>query len=80
MPNIAVDAVKLAEDGSGCIVRLHEYTGTRSTANIGSDYSAVSWQLRDLMERPLETEAVDGPAIRLDFKPYEIHTLHVVFA
>lgn len=79
-PNIAVDAVKLAEDGSGCIVRLHEYTGTRSTANIGSDYSAVSWQLRDLMERPLEVAAVDGPAIRLDFKPYEIHTLHIVFA
>ncbi|KAI7255911.1 hypothetical protein KC345_g11059, partial [Hortaea werneckii] len=68
-PNIAVDAVKLAEDGSGCIVRLHEYTGTRCTANVGSDYSAVSWQQRDLMERPLETEAVDGPAIRLEFKP-----------
>lgn len=79
-PNIAVDAVKLAEDGSGCIVRLHEYTGTRCTANVGSDYSAISWQLRDLMERPLGTEAVDGTAIRLDFKPYEIHTVHIVFA
>lgn len=79
-PNIAIDAVKLAEDGSGCIVRLHEFTGTRCTANVSSDYSAASWQVCDMMERPLDTEAVEGPAIRLDFKPYEIHTVHVAFA
>ncbi|WP_339219086.1 alpha-mannosidase [Paenibacillus sp. FSL H8-0332] len=79
-PNIAIDAVKLAEDGSGCIVRLHEFTGTRCTANVSSDYAVSSWQLRDLMERPLDTETMDGPAIRLDFKPYEIHTVHVAFA
>ncbi|WP_340024704.1 alpha-mannosidase [Paenibacillus sp. FSL K6-1096] len=79
-PNIAIDAVKLAEDGSGCIIRLHEYTGTRSTATVSSDYSTASWQLCDLMERPLDAEPVDGPAIRLEFKPYEIHTVHLTFA
>lgn len=79
-PNIAIDAVKLAEDGSGCIVRLHEYTGTRCAVQLGSDYTARSWQLCDLMERPLDTGAVDGPVILLGFKPYEIHTVMVTFA
>lgn len=77
--NIAIDAVKMAEDGSGCIVRLHEYTGTRCSVNLRSDYSIVSWQAYDLMERPLVTEAVNGPVVRLDFKPYEINTVHITF-
>ncbi|ASA23243.1 alpha-mannosidase [Paenibacillus donghaensis] len=76
---IAVDAVKLAEDGSGWIVRLHEYTGARCSAVLGSDYSIVSWQECDLLERPLAREAVSGPAITLEFGPYEIHTLLVKF-
>lgn len=79
-PNIAIDAVKQAEDGSGWIVRFHEYTGTRCSVELSSDYSVASWQACDLMERPLEAEAVAGPAFRLDFKPYEIHTVHITFA
>ena len=78
-PNIAIDAVKMAEDGSGCIVRLHEYTGTRCSVKLSSDYSAVSWQACDLMERPLELEAVSGPSVKLDFKPYEINTVLIAF-
>ncbi|MEK5418563.1 glycosyl hydrolase-related protein [Paenibacillus sp. FSL L8-0708] len=76
-PNIAIDAIKLAEDGSGWIVRLHEYTGTRCSVTLSIDYSVASWQAYDLMERPLEAEAVAGPAIRLDFKHYEINTFRI---
>ncbi|WP_310828649.1 alpha-mannosidase [Paenibacillus pedocola] len=75
-PGIAIDAVKLAEQGDGFIVRLHEYTGSRSTVLLGSDYAVHSWQPCDLMERPLE-EAVVGRELTHEFKPYEISTFLV---
>ncbi|NGZ74454.1 alpha-mannosidase [Saccharibacillus alkalitolerans] len=76
---LAVDAVKGAEDGDGFIVRLHEYTGRRVRARLASDYGVRSWQLCDLMERPLEEEREDAFA-DCDFKPYEILTLRVRLA
>lgn len=76
---IAIDAVKLSEQGDGLIVRLHEYLGGRSEVTLTSDYPVYSWQVCDLMERPL-METVDGPEIRHMFKPYEINTFLVKFS
>jgi alpha-mannosidase len=76
---IAIDAVKMSEQGDGFIVRLHEYMGTRCTVALGSDYAIDSWQVCDLMERPLE-EAAYSREIRHEFKPYEIHTFLVKFS
>ncbi|OKP89678.1 alpha-mannosidase [Paenibacillus sp. P32E] len=76
---IAVDAVKMAENGDGFIVRLHEYTGTRSTVTLSSDYPLHSWQECDLMERPLG-EANIGQAVTHEMKPYEISTFIVRFS
>ncbi|WP_379161679.1 alpha-mannosidase [Paenibacillus sp. sgz5001063] len=76
---IAVDAVKMAENGDGFIVRLHEYTGTRSTVTLSSDYPLHSWQVCDLMERPLG-EAYVGQTITSELKPYEINTYIVKFS
>ncbi|MDF2923775.1 MAG: alpha-mannosidase [Paenibacillaceae bacterium] len=74
--NIAVDAVKMAEDGSGWIIRLHEYTGVRSPITLVSDYPVASWQECDLLERPVD-EAVQSSGITLQVNPYEIKTLLV---
>ncbi|NWL87786.1 alpha-mannosidase [Paenibacillus sp. 79R4] len=76
---IAIDAVKLSEQGDGLIVRLHEYLGGRSEVTLSSDYPVYSWQVCDLMERPL-SEAVNGLEIRHSFKPYEINTFLVKFS
>lgn len=76
---IAIDAVKLSEQGDALIVRLHEYLGGRSEVTLTSDYPVYSWQVCDMMERPL-LEAVDGPEIRHRFKPYEINTFLVKFS
>ena len=75
-PGIAIDAVKLAEQGDGFIVRLHEYTGSRCTAALGSDYTLYSWQECDLMERPLADAELSQEIIH-EFKPYEISTFLV---
>ncbi|WP_172193895.1 alpha-mannosidase [Saccharibacillus qingshengii] len=75
---IAIDAIKLAEDGGGFIVRLHEYMGRRVQVNICSDYPVSSWQVCDLLERSIEGETQSlGAQRRQLFKPYEIITLRV---
>ncbi|MNC77902.1 hypothetical protein D3C75_1299880 [compost metagenome] len=66
----------MAEQGEGWIVRLHEYTGSRRTVTLASDYNISSWQLCDMMERPLE-EAVQQAERVQEFKPYEILTFLV---
>ncbi len=73
---IAVDAVKRLEKGDAVIVRLHEYTGRRVAVKLSSDYGAYSWQLCDLLERPLEDEVAGSEFVQV-FKPYEIVTLRV---
>ncbi|AIQ70083.1 alpha-mannosidase [Paenibacillus graminis] len=77
--SIAVDALKMAENGEGFIVRLHEYTGTRSTVTLSSDYPVHSWQECDLMERPVG-EVKPGGAVTCEIKPYEISTFIVKFS
>ncbi|WP_042202251.1 alpha-mannosidase [Paenibacillus camerounensis] len=75
---VAIDAVKLSEQGDSCVIRLHEYFGGRRKVRLSSGYSVLSWQLCDLMERPAG-EVTSGGEIELEFKPYEIHTLLVTF-
>ncbi|WP_239619130.1 alpha-mannosidase [Cohnella mopanensis] len=71
--NVAIDAVKKAEDADAMIVRLHEFTGARVTVNLSSDYRILSWQETDLMERPLGEVRSDGTIV-FDCSPYEIKT------
>ncbi|MCQ4085644.1 alpha-mannosidase [Saccharibacillus sp. JS10] len=73
---IAIDAIKRSEQGDTWIIRLHEYTGRRVEVKLSSDYDVSSWQLCDLLERPLEKE-VTGSEYTQFFKPYEIITLQV---
>jgi alpha-mannosidase len=67
---VAVEAVKLAEDGSGdVIVRMRETLGARSVGSLEADEAILC----DLIERPIES--VD-PA-RLEFGQFEVQTLRV---
>ncbi|WP_150274439.1 alpha-mannosidase [Paenibacillus tepidiphilus] len=76
---IAIDAVKLSEQGDGCVVRLHDYFGGRRKVTLSSGYNVTSWQVCDLLERPL-ADPVQGNEIELEFKPFEIHTVLVKFS
>ena len=76
-PGVLVEAVKLAEDGSGdVVVRLYESLGSRSSGQIraGFDYAGV--QRTDLLERRTgdATTTPDG-AVTLAVRPFEIVTL-----
>jgi alpha-mannosidase len=81
-PGVLVEAVKLAEDGSGdLVVRLYEAWGARATATVTAEADVRSVRATDLLERPLADgeglggAATDGPSIELTLRPFQIVTL-----
>ncbi|MBP1988459.1 alpha-mannosidase [Paenibacillus eucommiae] len=76
--NIMIDAVKKAEDDDTVIVRVHEFTGSRGTFELASDFPILSWQECDLLERP-EGKLSNAPVIQAFIKPYEIKTFKLTF-
>ncbi|MEG9492623.1 MULTISPECIES: alpha-mannosidase [Microbacterium] len=68
---VVVEAVKLAEDGSGdVIVRLYESLGRRASAIVVPGFATTGARRVDLQERP-----IDGDAAQLDLRAFEIVTL-----
>ena len=76
-PAVVVEAVKLAEDGSGdLVVRLYESLGGRVRATVTATAEVRSVDATDLLERPLPGGAAsDGPSIDLELRPFQLVTL-----
>jgi len=76
-PQVNVQAVKLAENGSGVVVRLQELAGRPCAGTTLSALNAImAAEELDGTERPLGEKVVvkDGSA-KLDFTPYELKTV-----
>jgi alpha-mannosidase len=72
-PGVLIEAVKLADDGSGDVVaRLYESLGTPGHTRVHTSFDAAGMERTDLHERPL------GPAEPdLRLRPFEIVTLRL---
>ena len=74
-----VEAVKLAEDGSGdVVVRLYEAHGTRARGNITAEFPHSSVVETDLLERRLEDTAISrrgDVGVQLVLRPFQLVTL-----
>ena len=69
-----VEAVKLAEDGSGdVVVRLYEPYGARGRARVTAGFETAGAEVVDLLERPLAEDGWDGT--HLSLRPFQIVTL-----
>ena len=73
-----VEAVKLADDGSGdVVVRLYESLGARGSARVLAGFEHTGVEAVDLLERPLPTAGVEvvagGAAVQL--RPFQVLTL-----
>ena len=77
-PALVVEAVKLAEDGSGdVVVRLYESLGRRSLGTITASFPVQgSWAV-DLLERPVQEPGVEcgGNLVELKLRPFQLVTL-----
>ena len=74
-----VEAVKLAEDGSGdVIVRLYESLGQRSAGRLSANFGARV-QTVDLLERPVDAPGVVAgtDSVELTLRPFQLVTLRL---
>jgi alpha-mannosidase len=76
-PNLVLDTIKLAEDGGALVVRLYEAHGSRGSARLRLRLPFQRARRANLLEDPGEAVAVDGDAVAVDYRPYEIVTLLV---
>jgi alpha-mannosidase len=78
--NLVLTAVKAAEAGDGLILRFYEWAGREVDATLSLPQSARSAEETDLMERPMAALPMQGGAVTVHTKPYEIKTVKVKFA
>ena len=76
-PGVLVEAVKLAEDGSGdVVVRLYESLGARSSGVVLPGFGYADVQRTDLLERRIDPDPETSAAgVALVVRPFEIVTL-----
>jgi len=73
-----VDAVKVADDGTGdIIVRLHEATGNRVAATVAAPRRIVDAAACDLLESPQEHFEVSDGIVALTLRPFQLVTLRL---
>jgi alpha-mannosidase len=74
---VVVEAVKLAEDGSGDLVaRLYESLGGRAHVTVTAEADVGSVETTDLLERPLAAgTSASGRSIELTLRPFQLVTL-----
>ena len=78
---VTVEAVKLADDGSGdVVVRLYESLGGRAASRLTTGFPLAQARVADLLERPLDepplTVDADG-GIELALRPFQVLTLRL---
>ncbi|MET0461462.1 MAG: glycoside hydrolase family 38 C-terminal domain-containing protein, partial [Ilumatobacteraceae bacterium] len=75
---VEVDAVKLADDGSGdVIVRLHEACGDRARTTVASDRRIMAASRCNLLEEPSSGFEVSDGIVALTLRPFELLTLRL---
>jgi alpha-mannosidase len=76
-PGLVLDTIKLAEDSDALVLRLYEAHGGRGRARIRLAVPFASARRANLLEDDLGPATVDGDAIVVDYRPWEIVTLLV---
>jgi alpha-mannosidase len=78
---VVVEAIKLAQDGSGdVVVRLYEALGQRVHARLEAGFDVTGVAETDLLEREVDAAAVSsvsGGAVELDLRPFQLVTLRL---
>jgi alpha-mannosidase len=75
---VVVEAVKLAEDGSGDVVlRLYESRGGRARARLSLGFAHRDVDVTDLLERTVGAAQRDGGDVVVDLTAFQVLTLRV---
>lgn len=72
-PNVVVDTIKRAEDGSGTIVRVYEASGTKTNVTLHTEFGTKAAECNLMEERETELSAPNGD-LTFTIRPFEIRT------
>ncbi len=75
---VTIETVKQAEDGKGLILRIFEHANRRVSTTVSFGPKIKSVSRVNLMEEGNEPVALEGNAVKLDLRPFEITTLRVI--
>jgi len=75
--NGVVETVKRAEDGAELIVRLYESAGIETETVLRFGFPVQKAAEVDLMEQPLRALTLQGDALHLRLRPFEILSLRL---
>ena len=70
-----VEAVKLAEDDDGLVVRLYESANRRTRAVLATDLPRPHAEVTDLLERPLRPAEREDAGWAVDLTPFQLTTV-----
>jgi alpha-mannosidase len=75
---VEVDAVKVADDGSGdVVVRLHEAAGDRARLTVAADGRVMAASACNLLEEPTASYEVSDGIVATTLRPFELLTLRL---
>jgi alpha-mannosidase len=75
-PNVIVETVKPAEDGSGdVVVRLYESMRTATHCTLNTSLPVSKAMQTNMLEEIEDDLSLDGGSLVLDFRPFEIKTI-----
>ncbi len=77
-PNVVIETIKAAEDGSGLIVRLYETRRMRGPVTLHCAFPVAAAWRANLLEENQEPLTVAGQQVCFNIRPYQIVTLRVV--
>ncbi|HCF94197.1 MAG TPA: hypothetical protein DEW46_03980, partial [Verrucomicrobia bacterium] len=75
---IVLEAMKVAEEGEGIVLRLYEAFGSRCDCRLNIRLPFRRVDRVDLLERTQEQLACEAQTVELHLKPFEIVTLKLV--
>lgn len=76
--NVIIETVKYAEDGNGCVLRLYETEGSHAVCKLKAGFDIMSIYETDMLEYEEKALDLNGNAVCLKFKPFEIKTLRCI--
>jgi alpha-mannosidase len=80
-PNVILETVKAAEDGSGdVILRLYEAKRMATRCKLSGALKAARVVATNMLEQGGDPIPVAGCRVELEFRPFEIKTLRVTLA
>lgn len=72
---VAIQAIKRAEDGQGIVVRLQELNGQEARSKLRATEAITAPKELNGVEDVIASLPLDGDSLRLDFLPYQIRSV-----